>query len=305
MGQIIYRRVRLGSIVWILVGTAILSSLQSLALPPATTIGHPVVPGVPEWVYSHRVSPDLRSLFILQYGLAYQAEQYQQDIYPKTALENFKLLNEELGAVIAALASAYQPPDPRTDDTSESLLEFNVPTVIQSLHDRIREEVFKNNLQDIANSPDLVPSIVPARPTTIGPRPVKRPKLLTHEEVIKLLQNPVGGSAVVAPPHDDCDYDAINAERERLEKEPPGLRDAVLSCLQREGASQLACSGSCDNLNTGLDTILACQAKCPDPSKVCSPAEQALSNEEASRSRALQANEKRSTECVERRMQNK
>jgi len=137
--------------------------------------------------------------------MLYQAELYQKSIYPATAAENFKVLVDELGNVFGSFAGKdVNGKDIPTDlpNSDQGLFQIDVPALIQRLHDSIRQEVFKNNLEDIANSPDLVPSYVRARPTTIGPRPIKQPKLLTKEDVIRLLQYPASQVKVLENPND-------------------------------------------------------------------------------------------------------
>ena len=74
----------------IIAGVALLSGLQLSAQPRKTTIGPPYVPGVPDWVYNGHMPRDVRSLFILQYGLIYQAELYQERQYPTSAARTLR-----------------------------------------------------------------------------------------------------------------------------------------------------------------------------------------------------------------------
>jgi hypothetical protein len=257
----------------ILVGVAILSSLQLSAQPSKTYIGPPYVPGVPDWVYTHWVSPNLRSLFILQYGLLYQAELYQQGIDSRTAAENFKVLVDELGDVVGALASAGDKGSDKTSDIPSSDLgwiQIDAPALTQQLHDLIHQEVFKNNLQDIAKSPDLVPQLS-ARPIPeIGPPPGARPRLLTHEEVVGLLRSrafyPLEDPLVSKPV---ASLDAVIAQYRDL----ANADKVALKVHEACGLAQVNCYPPCMNLN--FDANMACQNNC---SHMCDSQAKALAD---------------------------
>ncbi len=227
---------------------SILSALQLSAQPPKTTIGPPYVPGVPDWVYTHRVSPDLRQRFIVMYWMLYQREQYQQELYPETAAANYKTLAEELVDLFGSFAgkeNVYSE-DIKTE-VPEWVWHIDDEAQIKWLHDRIRQEVFKNNLQDIANSPDLVPSLVPARPTTIGPAR-ERPRLLTHEEVVKLLQNPVnrGGDPLFGPNGKQNDSTALSSSGSYKTQ-----RKALTDRTDQDVKMQAVCTSTCSSCTSG------------------------------------------------------
>ena len=172
-----------------LLSTICLSAQPSHTTPtigPAspTTIGPyspPKQTGVPDWVYSSRVAPDLRARFEVLYEMLKQRLGYQ----PSTGAKNFQKLADELGDIGAsgAIPPVGAPGAPAT--VPEWVWHLDDSDQIKWLQDRIRQNVKENHLEDIALSEDLVPSLRPARPTTIGPAPPS--KQLSPDEVNKLL----------------------------------------------------------------------------------------------------------------------
>src|SRR5688500_1478975 len=169
---------------WMILTTVFLTSFLSAQVPDSSTVRQATPttirpysqshkPGVPGWVYNSRVPAGLRMRFEVLYQMKYERLRYQSQ-------RNLERLANLLGDIGSSGAIGV-----KNQGVPEWVWHLDDSDQVRWLQDRIRQNVRQHDLGDIALSEDLVPSLRPARPTTIRPTP--RSKQLQPEEVQKIL----------------------------------------------------------------------------------------------------------------------
>lgn len=202
-----------------------------------TTIGPYSPPhklGVPDWVYTNRISPDLRIRFEVLYEMLNQRLGYQ----PSTVALNFQKLAEQLGDI----GSSGAVGTPNT--IPESVWHLDDSDQIKWLQDRIRFNVKESHLEDIARSEDLVPSLRAARPTTIGPA-TQGPRQLTPVEAGKLLTPAAKDAAKPVGSDKKADDLCVSQYWKRYDQcwHEDGTA-AISACMNTAGATLKTCSAA-------------------------------------------------------------